>query len=89
MRLPLRENRCIGLFLVLNPARVLELGELSGPLLEHLLLYHASLLSVALIDLLEYIGLVILLDDRIPILFLLHLGLCLRDLLVNDLLLIL
>ena len=59
--LPLLNDSGISVLLILDAACVLEFSELSGPLLEHLLLDDASLLAVTLIDLLQDISLVILL----------------------------
>ncbi len=80
------ENLGVCVLLVLDTARVLKLGELGGAFFVHLFLDDSALLAVALVDLLEDVGLVVLLDQVVSHLLFLRLLLDPSDLLVNQLL---
>ena len=87
--LPLVNHSCICILLILNTAGVLELSQLGGSLLEHLLLNDSALLAITFVDLPQDVSLVILLYDGIAHSPLLSLSVSASNFFLNELLFVL
>lgn len=88
LSLPLGQHGCISLLLLLDASAVLELGKHGSTLLVHLFLDDSALFAISLIDLLEDVGLMVLLSQSISLFSILCLSLHASDFLIDDLLLI-
>jgi hypothetical protein len=86
--LPLAQNGLVSLLLLLNTLGVLELCQLCGALLVHLLLNDSALFAVSLVNLFKNVGLMILLHNSISLLSFFSLSLHAGDFIINDLLFI-